>query len=266
MGYTETFGFEPLKCGPIFDSHAHYDDPRYDGDRDFLLSSLCEYGVTNVLLCSSDLESSEKNVKLAEQYDFLYAAVGVHPHEAGASGVPDDFPEEIFNNHKVVAVGETGLDYHYDLSDRIVQKLWFDHCLSLSAKHRLPAVIHSREATADVIDILRAHRPAGVVHCFSGSVETAAIMLDMGLYIGLGGTVTFKNAQKAVAAAKYVPLDRMLLETDAPYMTPAPYRGKRCHSGHIRFTAEAIAALRGMDVDELYNVTRNNAERLFLSR
>ena len=200
MGYIETFGFEPQNCGPIFDSHAHYDDPRYDGDRDFLLSSLHEYGVVNVLLCSSDLEGSGKNIKLAEQYDFLYAAVGVHPHEAGASGNPADFPERLFDSPKVVAVGETGLDYHYDLSDRTVQKLWFDRCLSLATEHSLPAVIHSREATADVIDILRAHRPEGVVHCFSGSVETAAILLDMGLYIGLGGAVTKKNAQKAAAA------------------------------------------------------------------
>ena len=264
MELLDCFGFPPTGGGSIFDTHAHYDDRQYDRDRDFLLKRLPEYGVCGAVCCGTDRQSSFDCVALSERYPYLYAAVGVHPHEAEAAGNPGDFPfEELLRHSKAVAIGEVGLDYHYDHSPREVQRDWFVYQLEAAIHHDVPVIIHSREATADTLDIVRPRPTRGVIHCFSGSVETANIWLSMGYYIGFGGAVTFKNAHKLRETVRAVPLDRLLLETDAPYMTPEPYRGRRCHSGHIAFTAAVIAEVRGCTVGELYEAARANAMAAF---
>lgn len=254
----------PAKPPVIFDSHAHYDDERFDGDRDELLPKLKAFGVCGIVNCGSDLVSSEMSLALAQKYDFIYAAVGVHPHEAAAA--PADYlerVEQLCTREKVVAVGEIGLDYHYDFSPREVQLRIFEEQILLANRLGLPIVVHDREAHADTLRLLEKYRPKGVVHCFSGSVELARQTLALGMYIGLGGAVTFKNAKKPVEVAKMVPDDRLLMETDAPYMTPVPYRGTRCDSSYIAVTADAVAALRGTDRDTLLAQCAQNAKRLF---
>ena len=248
----------------IFDTHAHYDDERFDEDRDELLSSLFESSVSHIVNCGCDLKSSLTTIALAEKYENLYAAVGVHAHEA-SEYTAEDLAKiaALYEHKKVVAVGEIGLDYYYDFSPRERQIEVFRRQIKLANELDLPVIIHDREAHEDTLNILKELRPKGVVHCFSGSVEMAREILKLGLYIGLGGAVTFKNAVKPVEVAKEVPLDRLLLETDAPYMTPVPFRGKRCDSAHIAYTAERIAEVKGMDVQELIDVCNENAGRLF---
>lgn len=248
----------------IFDSHAHYDDSRFDEDRDELLSSLSQKGVTKIINCGCDLKSSLKNVDLAEKYDFVYAAIGVHPHEAEETTDKDISEiEKLYKRKKVVAVGEIGLDYHYDFSPRERQFEIFEKQLILANKLDLPVIIHDREAHEDTLRLLKKHKPQGVVHCFSGSVEMAKEIIKLGMYIGLGGAVTFKNAKKPVEVAEYLPIDRLLLETDAPYMTPVPFRGQRCDSSHIAYTAEKIAQIKMLDVQELIDKCNTNAKKLF---
>ena len=248
----------------IFDTHAHYDDSRFDEDRDELLSSLYSKGVTNVINCGCDLKSSLKALELAEKYDFIYAAVGVHAHEAEETTESDlKTIEELYQKDKVVAVGEIGLDYHYDFSPRERQIEVFERQLALAKKLDLPVIVHDREAHEDTMNLLKKYRPKGVVHCFSGSVEMAKEIVKLGMYIGLGGAVTFKNARKPVEVAEYLPLEYLLLETDAPYMTPIPYRGQRCDSGHIAYTAQKIAEVKGMDIQELIDKCNENSKKLF---
>ena len=248
----------------IFDTHAHYDDERFGEDRDELLSSLFEGSVSHIVNCGCDLKSSLTTIALAEKYENLYAAVGVHAHEAETC-TDDDLAKiaELYSHNKVVAVGEIGLDYFYDFSPRERQIEVFRAQIELANKLDLPVIIHDREAHEDTLNILKELRPKGVVHCFSGSVEMAKEIIKLGLYIGLGGAVTFKNAKKPIEVAEYVPLDRLLLETDAPYMTPVPFRGKRCDSAHITYTAEKIAEVKGMDVQELIDVCNENSKKLF---
>ena len=248
----------------IFDTHAHYDDSRFYEDRDELLSSLYSKGVTNVINCGCDLKSSLKALELAEKYDFIYAAVGVHAHEAEETTESDlKTIEELYQKDKVVAVGEIGLDYHYDFSPRERQIEVFERQLALAKKLDLPVIVHDREAHEDTMNLLKKYRPKGVVHCFSGSVEMAKEIVKLGMYIGLGGAVTFKNARKPVEVAEYLPLEYLLLETDAPYMTPIPYRGQRCDSGHIAYTAQKIAEVKGMDIQELIDKCNENSKKLF---
>ncbi len=249
----------------IFDSHAHYDSHLFDQDRHQVLSSfLPQQGILGVVNCASDFESAAFSLQLAQQYDYIYAAVGVHPHEAEAAGEWDPARLKALAAHnKCVAIGEIGLDYHYDFSPRDKQKEWFEKQILLAKELDLPIIVHDREAHADTWELLRTHKPAGVVHCFSGSVEMARDILSIGMYIGLGGAVTFKNAKTPVEVARYVPLDRLLLETDCPYMTPVPYRGKRCDSSHIAVTAETIAQIKGMAVEPLLQAAYQNAMRLF---
>ena len=248
----------------IFDTHAHYDDERFDEDRDELLSSLFEGSVSHIVNCGCDLKSSLTTIALAEKYDNLYAAVGVHAHEA-ESTTDEDLAKiaELYAHDKVVAVGEIGLDYFYDFSPRERQIEVFRTQIELANKLDLPVIIHDRDAHEDTLNILKELRPKGVVHCFSGSVEMAKEIIKLGLYIGLGGAVTFKNARKPLVVAEYVPLDRLLLETDAPYMTPVPFRGKRCDSAHIAYTAEKIAEVKDMDVQELIDICNKNSKKLF---
>ncbi len=248
----------------IFDTHAHYDDEKFDGDRAEVLSFVKANGVSRIIDCGCDLKSSLAAVILSEEYDFIYAAVGVHAHEADEAAEKDFAEiEKLYAHKKVVAVGEIGLDYHYDFSPRERQLEVFEHQLILANKLDLPVIIHDREAHEDTLRLLKKHRPKGVVHCFSGSVESAKEVLSLGMYIGLGGAVTFKNAKKPVEVAKFVPDDYLLLETDCPYMAPVPYRGKRCDSSMIASTAELIASVRNTDTQTLIDRCHENADRLF---
>lgn len=248
----------------IFDSHAHYDDEAFNADRDELLTRLFIEDVCGIINVGCNLETSKKSVELAQKYPLIWAAVGVHPHDA--EKVPTNYIEELkrlSNESKVVAIGEIGLDYHYDFSPRDVQKKVFAEQLELAKDLDLPVIIHNREAHADTLELLKKYRPKGVVHCFSGSLEMASEIIKLGMYIGLGGAVTFKNAKNPVLVAKNIPLDRLLLETDCPYMAPVPHRGKRCDSSMIRLTADRIAAERGISVEALLSAAKNNVFSLF---
>lgn len=250
----------------IFDSHAHYDSEAFDEDREELLAALPKQGVVGVVNCASDLESARQSLALAERYPYFYAAVGVHPQECGRYDSFDSYRRELIElagHKKVVAMGEIGLDYHYDCAPRQVQREWFDRQLALANELSLPVVVHDREAHEDTMKLLRAHRPKGVVHCFSGSVEMAKEVISLGMYIGLGGAVTFKNAKTPPAVAAAIPMERLLLETDAPYMTPVPRRGKRCDSTDIGFTAQKIAELRGCSFSAVLEAGERNARELF---
>lgn len=249
----------------IFDTHAHYDDDSFNEDRDTLLSSILKGSVSHIINCSCDLKSSLTTIALTEKHPEIYAAVGVHAHEA-SDCTNEDLEEirKLYSHKKVVAVGEIGLDYHYDFSPRDRQIEIFSHQVELANKLDLPVIIHDREAHEDTYDIIKQHRPKGVIHCFSGSKELAKQAIDMGMYIGLGGAVTFKNARRPLEVAEFVPLDRLLLETDAPYMTPVPFRGKRCDSSYIMYTAEKIAEVKKIDTQQLIDICAENAKRLFL--
>ena len=251
----------------IFDTHAHYDDSRFDEDRDELISGLSGKGVSHIINCGCDLKSSISTVALAEKYSFIYAAVGVHAHEAEDATESDlKKIKELYKNKKVVAVGEIGLDYHYDFSPRVRQLKIFEQQIILANELDLPVIVHDREAHEDTMNILKKYKPKGIVLCFSGSAEMAKEIVKLGMYIGIGGAVTFKNAKKPVEVDEYLPLDRLLLETDAPYMTPVPYRGQRCDSSHIAYTAEKIAEIKGIDVQELIDICNENAKKLFLTK
>ena len=248
----------------IFDSHAHYNDEAFAEDRDALLASLPAKGVVGVINCATDLATCEESLALADRYPFLYAACGVHPHEAAAQ--PADWRARVraFCEHpNCVAVGEIGLDYHYDFSPRDVQQAFFSAQLALANELDLPVIVHDRESHEDTLRLLRQYRPHGVVHCFSGSVEMAKECVALGLYIGLGGATTFKNARKPLEVAAAVPADRLLIETDCPYMAPVPFRGQRNDSALIPYAAQAIADARGVTPAEILAQTRANANRLF---
>ena len=248
----------------IFDSHAHYDSSAFDGDRDEVLIGLKSRGVCGVINCATDLETARISLSLAEKYPFIYAAVGMQPQEITASG---GFKEEDFlpllSHEKCLAVGEIGLEYHYDCAPKEVQLDIFSRQLDIARRVSLPVIVHDREAHADTLRLLQKHRVRGVVHCFSGSVEMMREVVKMGMYIGLGGAVTFKNARVPLEVAKNVPIDRLLLETDCPYMTPAPHRGERNDSSLIRLTAERIAEVRNMSADEAISASRENVRALF---
>ena len=250
----------------IFETHAHYDDEQFDLDRDQLLGSMQKGGVGTIVNVGASLASSRASVSLAERYPFIYAAVGVHPDHAGE--MDEDGLRELRSlcgGDKVVAVGEIGLDYYWDEAPRDVQKEWFVRQLELAREMSLPVIIHSRDAAADTLEIMQSHARGlmGVIHCFSYSKELAREYVKMGFFIGVGGVVTFKNARHSVEVAREVPIDRLLLETDAPYMSPVPFRGKRCDSSMILYTAEKIASLRNTEVQELLDITCENAKRFY---
>lgn len=247
----------------IFDSHAHYDDEKFDLDRDETLKRVFSSGVCGVINCGSDIDSSKKSIELSKKYDKIYSAVGVHPHCAEDDSDKLDCLKDMIKEDKVVAVGEIGLDYHYDFSDREIQKIVFEKQLIFANEHNLPVIIHSREATQDTLDLLKKHKPKGVVHCFTGSVETAKEILSLGLYIGFGGAVTFKNAVKPLQSCEFVPLEKILLETDCPYMSPVPFRGKRNDSSLIEHTAKKISEIKNVDVQKVIDTATNNTLKLF---
>ena len=247
----------------IFDAHAHYDDKWFDEDRAEVLNSLPEKGISGVVNNSVDLETAAKSIELAEKYSFMYAAVGFHPENL--ENVPLDYLDrlaKLCEHKKVVAIGETGLDYHWD-TPKDLQKKVFEEQVKLSLDINMPLVVHDREAHGDVFDILRKYRPNALVHCFSGSVELMREAVKLGCYISLGGVVTFKNARHSVEVASEIPLDRLLLETDAPYMAPVPYRGKRCDSSLIPYSAVKIAELRDLPVQKLLDITCENAKKFY---
>ncbi len=249
----------------IFDSHAHYLDTAFDQDRDALLQKLFDTDVCGIIESATCAESSKQAVTLAHRYPRLFASVGIHP-EAADKATDQDFDtlRQLSADKKVVAIGEIGLDYHYeDACPRSVQTDWFCRQLSLANALQLPVIVHDREAHEDVLNILKQYRPKGVVHCFSGSAEMAKEIIKLGMYIGIGGVVTFKNARKLVEVAAAIPLDRFLLETDAPYLAPVPYRGHRCDSSLIAYTAATVADIRGIGIHEVLSAAEHNASVLY---
>jgi TatD DNase family protein len=249
----------------IFDSHAHYDDEAFNDDRADVIAGLPAQGICGVVNCGSNKDSSLSSLKLSETYSYFYAACGIHPHNAGDAQIMDFLQElpRLTAHEKCVAIGEIGLDYHYDFSPREVQNSIFEKQLILAVELDMPVIVHDREAHEDMLRLLRKYKPRGVMHCFSGSTETAAEIVKLGMYIGLGGAVTFKNAKKPLEAARFVPAERLLIETDCPYMAPVPYRGKRCDSAMIPYTAQVIAGIRGVDTQSLLDLTAKNAKDLF---
>lgn len=253
----------------MIDTHVHLDDPAFDEDREEVIQRIQDQKMDFVVNIGSDLPSSIRGVDLARDYDFIYAAIGVHPHEAKTYGPEvEEKLRALAQEEKVVALGEIGLDYFYDYSPREVQREVFQKQLDLAHDLGLPIVIHSREATKETFDIIAAHldkypEDKVNIHCFSGSVEVMEAYVKMGCFIALGGTVTFKNAKVPKEVAKKVPLDHLLLETDCPYLTPEPKRGKRNEPVNVFLVADYIANLRGMSLDELLKVTDQNARRFY---
>jgi len=249
----------------IFDTHSHYADHAFDEDREQVLAELPDKGIEIVMLAASDMRDSLANSELAAKYGYVYASAGIHPESV--DDTPDDYldrlREIISSNPKVKAVGEIGLDYHYENYDREKQILFFRQQLELAAELDMPVIVHSRNATEDTIEILKEYRPRGVVHCFSGSAETAKEVIKLGMYIGFTGVLTFKNAKKALKALAEVPMDRLLLETDCPYMAPEPFRGRRSDSSMIAYTAAKAAEVKGLPVEELIDITCRNGMKMY---
>ncbi len=249
----------------IFDTHSHYADSAFDEDREQVLRELPGKGVKLVMLAASGMEDSAENSRLSKEYDYIYAAAGVHPESVDET--PGDYigrlKDMIAANEKIKAVGEIGLDYHYEGYDREKQIRFFREQLELAAELDMPVIVHSRDAVEDTVEILREYRPKGVVHCFSGSAETAKEILRLGMYIGFTGVLTFKNAKKALKALAEVPMDRLLMETDCPYMAPEPFRGRRCDSSMIAYTAARAAEIKGMTTQELIDITCRNGMTMY---
>ncbi len=249
----------------IFDSHAHYQSDAFKEDLDELLSSMNENGVSDILDVICTTNAKDEDFSLYKKYPFMKTAIAVHPHDAG--NVKDGYLEaleEVILREGCVALGEIGLDYHYNFAPKEIAKKVFREQMELAKKLTLPVIIHSREATKDTLEIL-AEYPCvtGVVHCFSGSAETAQKLIEMGYYISFTGVITFKNAQKAKKACAVVPLDKLLIETDCPYMAPEPKRGKRCDSRLLKYTAQVIAEIIGVSSEEIIAATNQNAKKLF---
>ena len=252
----------------IFESHAHYDDEAFNEDRDRLLSSMRDNGVEYIVNVSADFESIDPIYELTQKYDFVYGTVGVHP------GAAKNMTQERFEylkkaalRDKVVAIGEIGLDYYWEKEEvqKATQKEWFVKQLQLAKDVNKPVIIHSREAAADTLDIMKqewADRKA-VIHCYSYSAEMAKIYAKMGYYFGIGGVLTYKNARTLVETVEYVPIEQLLLETDCPYLSPVPNRGKRNDSSNLRFVAEKIAEIKNMSYDAVVEITEQNAKRFF---
>lgn len=249
----------------LFDTHAHYYDRAFDGDRDAVLSALPEAGVELVLCPGCDLPTSREAVALAERYAHVYAAAGVHPEDA--LDLPQNWLEEVerLTRHpKVKAVGEIGLDYYWKEVPRDLQKAVFRAQLSLAERLNLPVIVHDREAHGDCLSIVQEYpQVRGVFHCYSGSAEDARQLIKWGWHLSFTGTITFKNARKAPEVIRETPLERLMVETDAPYMAPTPYRGKRCDSRYVYRMAETIAEIKGMTVEEVTRATTENGKRLF---
>lgn len=254
----------------FFDSHAHYDDNRFDDDRHELLSNMPKNKVDYIVNAAADIRSSNEGILFAEKYSFMYAAVGVHPHNVENLDQEEDGKivlEELgglVNRPQVVAIGEIGLDYYYDHSPREVQRFWFEKQMGLAKRVGLPIIVHSREAAQETFDMIRqSGLKRGVIHCFSGSAEMAKEYIKQGFYIGIGGTVTFNNARRTVEVVEQIPLESIVIETDCPYLTPIPHRGKRNDSTYLPHIAQKIADIKGISLEDVAGATTQNAKSLF---
>ncbi|GAB6259645.1 TatD family hydrolase [Peribacillus sp. N1] len=251
----------------LFDTHVHVNAEQFNEDLEEVIERAKEAGVNNMVVVGFDRPTIIRAMELIEAYDFMYAAIGWHPVDAIDMTEEDlQWIEELSNHPKVVAIGEMGLDYHWDKSPKDVQMEVFRKQIRLAKKVGLPIIIHNREATADIVNILKeeeASRVGGIMHCFSGSAETALECINMNFYISLGGPVTFKNAKKPKEVAAAVPLDRLLIETDCPYLAPHPYRGKRNEPSYVKLVAEQIAEIKQLTIEEVSQVTTENAKKLF---
>ena len=250
----------------LFDSHAHIDDEKFDIDREEVIQRAIDNGVTGIINVGASMESSARSIALAEEYEGIYAAVGIHPHDA--KDALDTEYEQLVRwtaLEKVVAIGEIGLDYYYDFSPREVQRSVFIHQLDVARQTNMPFIIHDRDAHGDLLEILKKEAKGlkGVLHCFSGSLEMANEVIRMGLYVSIAGPVTFKNAAKLPEIVTKVPLEYLLVETDSPYLTPQPYRGKRNEPAYVKLVAEQVANLRGIEMDVLAKATSENVKKLF---
>ncbi|MBK0010193.1 MULTISPECIES: TatD family hydrolase [Priestia] len=251
----------------LFDTHVHLNAEQYEDDLQEVINRALEKGVQNMVVVGFDEPTIKKAIQIAETYDFIYASVGWHPVDA--IDMTDEhlaWIEELAQHPKVVALGEMGLDYHWDKSPKEVQKDVFRRQIRLARKVKLPIIIHNRDATEDVVTILKeehVEEVGGIMHCFTGSIEVAKQCMDMNMYISFGGPVTFKNAKKPKEVAVELPLDKLLIETDCPYLTPHPFRGKRNEPGYVSYVAEQIAELKGITYEELADITTANAKKLF---
>ncbi|TYS54506.1 TatD family deoxyribonuclease [Sutcliffiella horikoshii] len=251
----------------LFDTHVHLNADQYEEDLQEVIDRAQAEKVTNMVVVGFDRKTITRAMELVEKYDFLYAAVGWHPVDA-IDMTEDDLAwiEDLASHEKVVAIGEMGLDYHWDKSPKEIQKEVFRKQIQLAKKVKLPIVIHNRDATADVVQILKeeaAKDVGGIMHCFTGSLEVAKECMEMNFYISFGGPVTFKNAKKPKEVVKEIPMERLLIETDCPYLTPHPYRGKRNEPGYVRLVAEQIAELKELTIEEVAEKTTANAKKLF---
>ena len=249
----------------IFDTHAHYLKRDFPEDLEEVLNGLKGKNVERIIAVGCNLEASEEEIALAQRYEMVYASAGIHPEDAGK--LPSDWEErllELLKMPKVIALGEIGLDYHYDdAPEKEVQRDVFIKQLEMAKALDLPVIIHSRDACAETMEILRKYKPRGVMHCFSYSAETAQEVIKLGMYIGFTGVLTFKNAKKAVQACEEIPIDRLLLETDSPYMAPEPHRGERSDSSMIQYTAAKMAEIKGVSTEEMIEIANKNGRRLF---
>ena len=254
----------------IFETHAHYDDRKFDNDREELLASMEENGIGTIINVGSNMETSAWTVEAVKKYPIMYGAVGVHPSDTQAMTEKDiETLREYSQKEKIVAIGEIGLDYYWDEPERTIQKKWFEAQMDLAAEVKLPMIIHSRDAAKDTWDMMTAVKAGdigGVVHCYSYSKEMAKNFLNMGFYIGVGGVVTFKNGRTLKETVAYAPMDRIVLETDSPYLAPEPNRGKRNSSLNLIYVAQTIAQLKEISTEEVIKITEENARKLYRIR
>ena len=251
----------------IFDTHAHYNDDAFAEDRDEVLSGLRAHGIGTVVNICSDLESIGETLELMEKYPWIYGAAGIHPTDTAPLN-EENFKTviEALKHPKMLAVGEIGLDYYWDEPEQEIQKRWFERQLELAREVKKPVSIHSRDAAQDTLDLMKAHHSeeiGGVIHCFSYGTEMAREYLNMGFYLGIGGVLTYKNGKKLKEVADYAPMDRIVLETGCPYLSPTPFRGKRNSSANLTYVAEELAAIKGMTVEDVIAQTTKNARMLY---
>jgi len=251
----------------IIDTHAHYDDKAFDEDRDTLLAGMAEAGISRIVNIGSSLDACRRTLELMDKYNFIYGAIGVHPCDSAELTEESlAWIREVSSHEKCVAIGEIGLDYYWDEPDRDIQKKWFIRQMDIAREVKLPIVIHSRDAAKETIDIMTAQRAqeiGGVVHCYSYSKELAKTFLDMGFYFGIGGVVTFSNGKKLKEALEYIPMDRIVTETDSPYLAPVPFRGKRNDSTKLPYVIEQIATIKGMSQEDVMQICKENAYKLY---
>lgn len=254
----------------IFDSHAHYEDSRYDEDRQAVLSSMSSNGVSYIVNVGSSVETSRKTVELVKSHPYIYGSVGVHPEECGDMTEADiDIIKELAANDKIVAIGEIGLDYHWPEPEHDIQLKWFRRQMELAVSLKMPVIIHSRDAAKDTMDVIKEYSDElvsgkkGIIHCYSGSPEMAREYVDMGFYIGVGGVLTFKNANKLKNVVREIDISSIVIETDCPYMAPAPFRGERNDSSLLKYVVETMAGIKGIPAEEVVRITCENALKVY---